>query len=76
MFGFLLKLLNYHGFMCGKITVVYCTNIFFQVIYTDVALDPYSSDGHDGIVREDGKSKYLYLNGIAPVEALYKIIFT
>lgn len=26
----------------------------FQVIYTDVALDPYSSDGHDGIVREDG----------------------
>ncbi|KAF2291383.1 hypothetical protein GH714_023473 [Hevea brasiliensis] len=26
------------------------------VIYTDVALDPYSSDGHDGIVREDGPS--------------------
>ncbi len=26
-----------------------------QVIYTDVALDPYSSDGHDGIVREDGE---------------------
>jgi len=26
------------------------------VIYTDVALDPYSSDGHDGIVREDGKN--------------------
>ncbi|KAK4481302.1 hypothetical protein RD792_012187 [Penstemon davidsonii] len=25
-----------------------------KVIYTDVALDPYSSDGHDGIVREDG----------------------
>ncbi|GAB4844167.1 Delta-aminolevulinic acid dehydratase 1, chloroplastic [Ancistrocladus abbreviatus] len=24
------------------------------VIYTDIALDPYSSDGHDGIVREDG----------------------
>ncbi|XP_056166005.1 delta-aminolevulinic acid dehydratase, chloroplastic-like isoform X2 [Syzygium oleosum] len=24
------------------------------VIYSDVALDPYSSDGHDGIVREDG----------------------
>lgn len=24
------------------------------VIYTDVALDPYSSDGHDGIVRSDG----------------------
>uniref|UniRef100_A0A2P2L916 porphobilinogen synthase n=1 Tax=Rhizophora mucronata TaxID=61149 RepID=A0A2P2L916_RHIMU len=24
------------------------------VIFTDVALDPYSSDGHDGIVREDG----------------------
>mmetsp|Transcript_29016 Transcript_29016/g.55658 ORF Transcript_29016/g.55658 Transcript_29016/m.55658 type:complete len:404 (+) Transcript_29016:54-1265(+) len=23
-------------------------------IYTDVALDPYSSDGHDGIVRDDG----------------------
>lgn len=56
MFEFLLKLWNYHGFMCGKITVVHCTNPFFQVIYTDVALDPYSSDGHDGIVREDGKS--------------------
>lgn len=28
---------------------------YFQVIYTDVALDPYNSDGHDGIVREDGK---------------------
>jgi len=25
------------------------------VIYTDVALDPYNSDGHDGIVREDGQ---------------------
>ncbi|XP_073063756.1 delta-aminolevulinic acid dehydratase, chloroplastic-like [Primulina eburnea] len=24
------------------------------VVYTDVSLDPYSSDGHDGIVREDG----------------------
>ncbi|KAF3774883.1 Delta-aminolevulinic acid dehydratase [Nymphaea thermarum] len=24
------------------------------VIYTDVALDPYSCDGHDGIVSEDG----------------------
>ncbi|MQM19804.1 hypothetical protein Taro_052818 [Colocasia esculenta] len=24
------------------------------VIYSDVALDPYNSDGHDGIVREDG----------------------
>ncbi|KAL5713592.1 porphobilinogen synthase [Ranunculus cassubicifolius] len=24
------------------------------IIYTDVALDPYSSDGHDGIVNEDG----------------------
>ncbi|XP_058112402.1 delta-aminolevulinic acid dehydratase, chloroplastic [Magnolia sinica] len=24
------------------------------IIYTDVALDPYSSDGHDGIVRDDG----------------------
>eukprot|EP00850_Spirogloea_muscicola_P024108 SM000443S16315 [mRNA] locus=s443:20343:23386:- [translate_table: standard] len=24
------------------------------MIYTDVALDPYNSDGHDGIVREDG----------------------
>ena len=30
-------------------------SVFHQVIYTDVALDPYSSDGHDGIVREDGK---------------------
>lgn len=31
-------------------------SVFHQVIYTDVALDPYSSDGHDGIVREDGKT--------------------
>jgi porphobilinogen synthase len=23
-------------------------------IYTDVALDPYNCDGHDGIVRDDG----------------------
>ena len=23
-------------------------------IYTDVALDPYNIDGHDGIVRDDG----------------------
>jgi porphobilinogen synthase len=23
-------------------------------VYTDVALDPYSCDGHDGIVRDDG----------------------
>ena len=30
--------------------------MFYKVIYTDVALDPYSSDGHDGIVREDGKA--------------------
>lgn len=29
-----------------------------QVIYTDVALDPYSSDGHDGIVREDGENSH------------------
>ena len=25
------------------------------IIYTDVALDPYNEDGHDGIVREDGQ---------------------
>jgi delta-aminolevulinic acid dehydratase/porphobilinogen synthase len=29
-----------------------------QVIYTDVALDPYNSDGHDGIVNEAGKCLY------------------
>ncbi len=23
-------------------------------MYTDIALDPYNSDGHDGIVRDDG----------------------
>ena len=23
-------------------------------VYTDVALDPYNCDGHDGIVRDDG----------------------
>ncbi|KAJ0024332.1 hypothetical protein Pint_08153 [Pistacia integerrima] len=31
------------------------------VIYTDVALDPYSSDGHDGIVREDGEFLIIFL---------------
>lgn len=40
-----------------KVTVVF--NLFHQVIYTDVALDPYSSDGHDGIVREDGENFYI-----------------
>jgi hypothetical protein len=25
-----------------------------QQVYTDIALDPYNSDGHDGIVRDDG----------------------
>ncbi|KAI6705382.1 hypothetical protein NL676_008344 [Syzygium grande] len=35
------------------------------VIYTDFALDPYSSDGHDGIVREDGKSlNYLHFKNV------------
>lgn len=34
--------------------IQYPCSTFVQVIYTDVALDPYSSDGHDGIVREDG----------------------
>lgn len=40
--------------------------VFLQVIYTDVALDPYSSDGHDGIVREDGKLSNLsiFLRGL------------
>lgn len=23
-------------------------------MYTDIALDPYNCDGHDGIVRDDG----------------------
>ena len=31
----------------------YHYNILLQV-YTDVALDPYSSDGHDGIVSDAG----------------------
>ena len=35
--------------------------VFHQVIYTDVALDPYNSDGHDGIVREDGKKDVFYI---------------
>lgn len=25
-----------------------------QQVYTDVALDPYNSDGHDGIVSDEG----------------------
>ncbi|KAL6563409.1 Delta-aminolevulinic acid dehydratase 1, chloroplastic [Orobanche gracilis] len=33
------------------------------VIYTDVALDPYSSDGHDGIVREDIHSTSTRIRG-------------
>lgn len=42
---------------CAETLQLYIVQpIFVQVIYTDVALDPYSSDGHDGIVREDGKS--------------------
>lgn len=36
---------------------------FHQIIYTDVALDPYSSDGHDGIVREDGEADFLVYDG-------------
>lgn len=28
--------------------------LWLNQIYTDVALDPYNSDGHDGIVRDDG----------------------
>lgn len=38
-----------------KFSFLFFKSVFHQVIYTDVALDPYSSDGHDGIVREDGK---------------------
>ncbi|KAL2339759.1 hypothetical protein Fmac_007699 [Flemingia macrophylla] len=37
------------------------------VIYTDVALDPYSSDGHDGIVRED--AHLLVLHFASPGDA-------
>lgn len=40
-----------------KYVISYIVWYFFdQIIYTDVALDPYSSDGHDGIVREDGET--------------------
>lgn len=31
-----------------------CSTGAVPQIYTDVALDPYNSDGHDGIVRDDG----------------------
>lgn len=34
----------------GMQSVVLC----LMQVYTDVALDPYNSDGHDGIVRDDG----------------------
>ncbi|RRT42811.1 hypothetical protein B296_00033574 [Ensete ventricosum] len=40
-----------------------------KVIYTDVALDPYSSDGHDGIVREDGKG-YLSADVVSPSDMM------
>ncbi|KAL8153387.1 hypothetical protein V2J09_011147 [Rumex salicifolius] len=36
-----------------------------HVIYTDVALDPYSSDGHDGVVREDCKYYKSSINWIS-----------
>jgi hypothetical protein len=35
------------------LTTITCAALAPQ-IYTDVALDPYNSDGHDGIVRDDG----------------------
>nr|DAD35153.1 TPA_asm: hypothetical protein HUJ06_005793 [Nelumbo nucifera] len=31
-----------------------CFTFSMKVIHTDVTLDPYSSDGHDSIIREDG----------------------
>lgn len=30
------------------------TALHLLQVYTDVALDPYNTDGHDGIVRDDG----------------------
>ncbi len=35
-------------------SVVKCLVGIGMQVYTDVALDPYNSDGHDGIVRDDG----------------------
>ena len=31
-------------------------------VITDVALDPYNSDGHDGLVRKDGRGELVILN--------------
>jgi porphobilinogen synthase len=35
-------------------TLVFYVDYVMAQVYTDVALDPYNSDGHDGIVRDDG----------------------
>jgi hypothetical protein len=43
--------------LCTAPNLLACTAVYCCVlpqIYTDVALDPYNSDGHDGIVRDDG----------------------
>ncbi|CAE7196779.1 HEMB [Symbiodinium sp. CCMP2592] len=37
-----------------KDIIVTVGQVTFAVVYTDVALDPYNSLGHDGIVRSDG----------------------
>lgn len=48
-------------------------------VYTDVALDPYNSDGHDGIVRDDGvimndqTIEYLCRQAVSQVRASYSM---
>lgn len=44
---------NPHGLAQRTISLLKDTFPDLEV-YTDVALDPYNSDGHDGIVRDDG----------------------
>ena len=43
-------------------------------VITDVALDPYNSDGHDGIVRRDprGNGFDIALNAVEPVDLIGK----
>ena len=39
---------------CGGQLFIHGADDERMQVYTDVALDPYNSDGHDGIVRDDG----------------------
>lgn len=64
-----------YGIFFFKFSFLFFKSAFHQVIYTDVALDPYSSDGHDGIVREDGKIDVCDILDIAVIFKRKLLIF-